>query len=545
MSPGNDHIPDASYLVFAARASDTARSSEENMTNDNSESGPEGSDRTLRDYDAENGISHSDRHYTQPHQSVGFWDHRMSKVRAHVLRLWAQTVVIILCFIMAVLALYWAVLFSVQDNMRSLTVQVVDFDGQVAPYENVEPLIGPMITRLAQQTVDKIEEPSLGYTVVPPADFDYDPIAVRQSVYDYHSYAAIIINPNATALLTEAIASGNTTYDPTGAIQMILLSARQETTYSNYIVPQFETFTKMFMSQFGPMWAQRLASNDSITKAMLGAAPSAVNPGVSPLTIDLRPFQPAAATPSVTIGLIYLIILAFFSFSFFLPIHQKYITPQGHPPLHFWQFIVWRWFATVAAYVLISLAYSLVSLAFQIPFWTPPGSPVDVAFNATAYGRASFVVYWLVNFVGMIALGLACENVAMIVGQPWTALWLIFWVISNVATAFYSLDLAPGFFRWGYAWPLHNIVEASRSIIFDLHSRIGLNVGILFAWVAVNTALFPLCCYFQRWKMEHDKRAAEKDKDRYVVQTDEGEKEFSKKQGTKAPLMKRGFMRGL
>ncbi|KAI1852583.1 hypothetical protein JX266_002124 [Neoarthrinium moseri] len=545
MSPGNDHIPDASYLVFAARASDTARSSEDNMTNDNSESGPEGSDRTLRDYDAENGISHSDRHYTQPHQSVGFWDHRMSKVRAHVLRLWAQTVVIILCFIMAVLALYWAVLFSVQDNMRSLTVQVVDFDGQVAPYENVEPFIGPMITRLAQQTVDKIEEPSLGYTVVPPADFDHDPIAVRQSVYDYHSYAAIIINPNATALLTEAIASGNTTYDPTGAIQMILLSARQETTYSNYIVPQFETFTKMFMSQFGPMWAQRLASNDSITKAMLGAAPSAVNPGVSPLTIDLRPFQPAAATPSVTIGLIYLIILAFFSFSFFLPIHQKYITPQGHPPLHFWQFIVWRWFATVAAYVLISLAYSLVSLAFQIPFWTPPGSPVDVAFNATAYGRASFVVYWLVNFVGMIALGLACENVAMIVGQPWTALWLIFWVISNVATAFYSLDLAPGFFRWGYAWPLHNIVEASRSIIFDLHSRIGLNVGILFAWVAVNTALFPLCCYFQRWKMEHDKRAAEKDKDRYVVQTDEGEKEFSKKQGTKAPLMKRGFMRGL
>ncbi|KAI1878888.1 hypothetical protein JX265_003065 [Neoarthrinium moseri] len=545
MSPGNDHIPDASYLVFAARASDTARSSEDNMTNDNSESGPEGSDRTLRDYDAENGISHSDRHYTQPHQSVGFWDHRMSKVRAHVLRLWAQTVVIILCFIMAVLALYWAVLFSVQDNMRSLTVQVVDFDGQAAPYENVEPFIGPMITTLAQQTVDKIEEPSLGYTVVPPADFDYDPIAVRQSVYDYHSYAAIIINPNATALLTEAIAIGNTTYDPTGAIQMILLSARQETTYSNYIVPQFETFTKMFMSQFGPMWAQRLTSNDSITKAMLGAAPSAVNPGVSPLTIDLRPFQPAAATPSVTIGLIYLIILAFFSFSFFLPIHQKYITPQGHPPLHFWQFIVWRWFATVAAYVLISLAYSLVSLAFQIPFWTPPGSPVDVAFNATAYGRASFVVYWLVNFVGMIALGLACENVAMIVGQPWTALWLIFWVISNVATAFYSLDLAPGFFRWGYAWPLHNIVEASRSIIFDLHSRIGLNVGILFAWVAVNTALFPLCCYFQRWKMEHDKRAAEKDKDRYVVQTDEGEKEFSKKQGTKAPLMKRGFMRGL
>lgn len=41
----------------------------------------------------------------------------------------------------------------------------------------------------------------------------------------------------------------------------------------------------------------------------------------------------------------------------------------------------------------------------------------------------------------MIALGLACENVAMIVGQPWTGLWLIFWVITNVSTAFYDIEL--------------------------------------------------------------------------------------------------------
>ena len=55
----------------------------------------------------------------------------------------------------------------------------------------------------------------------------------------------------------------------------------------------------------------------------------------------------------------------------------------------------------------------------------------------------------MLNWVGMGALGFACENVAMIVGQPWTAFWLIFWVISNVSTSFYSIDLAPGFFKYG------------------------------------------------------------------------------------------------
>jgi hypothetical protein len=63
------------------------------------------------------------------------------------------------------------------------------------------------------------------------------------------------------------------------------------------------------------------------------------------------------------------------------------------------------------------------------------------------------------------------------------------WVITNVSTGFYDIDIEPAFFRWGYAWPLHNVVEASRQILFGLHSRIGLNFGVLFAWAAVNTAL--------------------------------------------------------
>lgn len=40
------------------------------------------------------------------------------------------------------------------------------------------------------------------------------------------------------------------------------------------------------------------------------------------MKIDLRPFEPSTAIPAVTIGLIYLIMVAFFSFSFLLPIHN-------------------------------------------------------------------------------------------------------------------------------------------------------------------------------------------------------------------------------
>jgi hypothetical protein len=205
---------------------------------------------------------------------------------------------------------------------------------------------------------------------------------------------------------------------------------------------------------------------------------------------------------------------------------MTYINPKGHPPLKFWQLIIWRWFATLSAYFMLSLAYSFVSMAFQINFThtnpiTSETQVTDIAYgNPISYGHGTFLVYWMLNFFGMIALGLACENMAMIVGMPWMGLFLIFWVISNVSTAFYDIEIAPTFYRWGYAWPLHSskfhhfatmcfansstVVEASRSILFGLHSRIGLDFGILIAWGAVNTALFPICCYFMRWKKKRN-----------------------------------------
>jgi hypothetical protein len=130
--------------------------------------------------------------------------------------------------------------------------------------------------------------------------------------------------------------------------------------------------------------------------------------------------------------------------------------------LHFYQLVLWRWLATITAYLFLSLAYSFISMAFQINFThtnpiTSQTSPTDIAYgNPVAYGHGTFAVYWMLNFWGMIALGLACENVSMVVGQPWTALWLIFWVITNVSTAFYDIDIEPHFYYWGYAWPLHS-----------------------------------------------------------------------------------------
>ncbi|KAK5140338.1 hypothetical protein LTR04_003049 [Oleoguttula sp. CCFEE 6159] len=447
-----------------------------------------------------------------PPQPVGFWDHRLKHVRHEAFGKWLLTTVVLMCFILGVLSIYWAVFYHAEKNLSSLVVYIVDFDGQVAPFENTDhaPVVGPALVKLGQQLVAS-PNPTLGWGSMPPSAFNNDPLQVRKAVFNWDAWAAVIINPNATAMLYSAVQTGNASYGPMGACQIVFSDSRDDTNYYDFILPILTQYQTQATEMVGEMWTRMVLQNASDPTVLrnIQRVPQALSPAIGFSTFNLRPFYPYTAIPSVSIGLIYLIILSFFSFSFYLPIHMKYLKPEGHPPLKFWQLILWRWTATMVAYFFLSLAYSLISLAFGINF--SGGNPVTSETQATqisylnpdAYGRGIFMVYWMLNYWGMIALGLACENVAMIVGQPWTGLWLIFWVITNVSTAFYDIDIEPRFYYWGYAWPLHNVVEGSRQILFGLHSRIGLNFGILVAWGAVSTVLFPFACYWMRFKNNH------------------------------------------
>ncbi|RAR10373.1 mnng and nitrosoguanidine resistance protein [Stemphylium lycopersici] len=480
----------------------------------NSEEGTNGHPETNRGKtapkEAEDGNKTGERSERPNTEPVGFWHPDLRQVRNRAFVKWIITTSFLMAFILAVLSIYWGVFFKVQNRISNLLVYVVDMDG-VAPYDNTgnAPFVGPTIIQLVQQQLSS-GQPTLGWDIRPASDFTNDPIQVREAIYEWDAWAAIVINPNASALLYSAIANGNASYDPLGACQLIYQDSRDDTNWFDFMLPIISSFVTEAQSMVGQQWAQMLlqnASDPSILSNMQNA-PQAINPAIGFSKYNLRPFFPYTGIPAVSIGLIYLIIISFFSFSFYMPIHMQYITPTNHPPLKFRQLIIWRWCATLSAYFMLSLAYSFVSMAFQINFWDTNSvtSQTQVTIqsegNPVAFGSATFVVYWMLNFCGMVALGLACENMAMIVGMPWMGLFLIFWVITNVSTAFYDIEIAPAFYRWGYAWPLHSIVEGSRTILFDLHSRLGLDFGILIAWGAVNTLFFPFCCWFMRWKTQ-------------------------------------------
>jgi hypothetical protein len=134
---------------------------------------------------------------------------------------------ILMTCILAILSLYWAVLFRVEENLSSLVVWVVDFDGQVERYKDVTPMVGPQIVQAAEKLI--APSGSLGWLARSPADFNYGTMEVRSQIYDFKAWAAIIINRNATALLQDAVQSRNASYDPMGAAQTTIVTARDDT----------------------------------------------------------------------------------------------------------------------------------------------------------------------------------------------------------------------------------------------------------------------------------------------------------------------------
>lgn len=210
-----------------------------------------------------------------------------------------------MAFILAVLSLYWGVFYQVETRLTHLSIYVVDFDG-TSPYDTgATPLVGPTITRLIEQTLNS-GQPTLGYTIRPPSEFGNDPLQVRQAVYDFDAWAAVIINPNATSMLYSAIANGNASYDPMGACQLVYQDSRDETNWFDFMLPLISAFLRQAQSSVGREWAGLVLQNasDPTVLANMQAVPQALNPAIGFSEYNLRPFFPYTGIPAVSIGLI-------------------------------------------------------------------------------------------------------------------------------------------------------------------------------------------------------------------------------------------------
>lgn len=317
------------HFITPLMAEQTSDESASQANASNSESGERspGNNRAGNDGEGVQQEKGDEERQQQTPAAVGFWDPSLKHVRHEAFRKWTLTTGFLMAFILCCLSIYWGVFTHVEDNLSTLHILIADFDGQVAPYSTSgeTPIVGPTIKELARQMIQS-SQPSLGYLERNAADFNYDPMQVRQDVYDFKAWGAIVINANATSMLYSAVRNGNTSYNPLGACQLVYVQARDDTNWGTFIYPRLVPFMTEATTMVGEQWTRMVMQNaTSDTSLVRNAAnvPQALSPAIGFSQYNLRPSSPYTTIPAVSVGLIYLIIVSFFSFSFYLPIHFK------------------------------------------------------------------------------------------------------------------------------------------------------------------------------------------------------------------------------
>lgn len=128
-----------------------------------------------------------------------------------------------------------------------------------------------------------------------------------------------------------------------------------------------------------------------------------------------------------------------------------------------------------------------------------------------------FFIFWLYVYMGMAALGLSTEAMITLLTPRFIANFLLILIIYNVSVASVPIVLQPSFYRWGYGFPVFNLSQTVRTIIFNTKSHMGLNAGVLICWIVLNFVTITAFTWFIRRRTINEEKSQERALDKDAV----------------------------
>ncbi|KAF8907987.1 hypothetical protein CPB85DRAFT_1414965 [Mucidula mucida] len=394
----------------------------------------------------------------EPLYSSQFTDASIARERAAFFKILIGGCFAVVVALLVLFSIYWGALWKVPAHQ---------LDGWLVNFDD-----GPVGQAVTQGVLASSPTSKINWQL----QTGLEASAIGTLIREQKSWAAIVVNAHASADLDNA----NAAYDPTTAVTVYGVEARSENAFRTFIRPVAQA---TLLGIFDAFAEQRVANMSAATFASLAStAPHVISKPLSFTLVNLAPFDIPVASAITFVGLIYLLILSFFVVNIGLAAREasgieKKLTTAS--------LIRVRLTSVFVAYFFISLFYSLLSLAFQVDF-------------SRKFGHSGFLIFWMVNFVGMLSVGLALEAMITLLTIRFVPFFMILWVISNVAVCFMPIDVLPHIYRYGYAMPFYNVSGAVRTILFGTKNELGLHFGILIAWSALSIITLPTFQWYRR-----------------------------------------------
>ncbi|KAJ7174352.1 hypothetical protein C8R46DRAFT_892399 [Mycena filopes] len=402
---------------------------------------------------------------------------QVSAARALYLKILVGGVTGLSIVVFGVFSIYWGSVRTTPHH--TLPGWIVDFDGGA-----VGQAVSTSLSAMNAGTN------GISWAVVSASQFSEGISQLRNAIVQEKTWYGVTINPGASANLSAAISAVDVSYDSSTAMTFLGSEARNEDIY-RLAAEQLDALS----FQFGLQFAKNMSLNSSLAAnltTIIATAPQLILRPIYYTSDNIRPFDVLVASAITFVGLIYLVILSFF----IVLVSAGARAATGiENLLTLGSLIRVRLTTSFVAYFFISLFYTLLNRAFQLPF-------------SRHFGHVGIVIFWMLNWSGMLAAGLALEAMVTLLTLRFIPFFLILLIISNVSVAVYPLQVLPHIYRYGYAFPFYNLSRAVRSIVFRTKNELGLNFGVLLSWVALSCCTLPLFQWFMRRRLIAAQRRA-------------------------------------
>ncbi|THH18740.1 hypothetical protein EW146_g2279 [Bondarzewia mesenterica] len=389
-----------------------------------------------------------------------------SSARTLYLKIVLASSLLVTVWIMAVLPIYWGALWQFPEHTHNLKGWVVDFDG------------GQIGTFVTQSFVASSGPPTtMTWETVTASQFPNGQDDLIHALVQEHAWVIVAINSNATSNLNNAVASANGSYNGSLAVTMYGEEARNENAYDMLIQPLIVALMDGTSRSFATGFARQLASSGQNTTNLAANAPQILTNPLSYTIFNARPFDVPVAAAVDFVGLIYLLIIAFVNSL----INNAARTDVTHidQRLSFRSLIFLRIVIPLCVYFYISCFFSMISLAFQVPFnRTYAIMCIYTHFSPSNRISPQIRSFWVRDLLDAIMAGDVCPRPRSgsydhDLDRPLYTFLPDFMDHKqvtpppNVSVCFFPIPLLPGVYRYGYAMPFYNVERAVRTIVFN------------------------------------------------------------------------------
>lgn len=328
---------------------------------------------------------------------------------------------------------------------------------------------------------------------------------VAELVFNEELWAGFYINKTALEMVYNMLGGFDSPQNLTMELQFIvnciynsgrLLSAlsqylrRSINTLSLSWAQQFapQAYADLFQSAFTAQEQSQIIQNSSLS---LNASALSYYPAMNQR--DLRLSTSSVALGPSELGLVYAQLFAFHQFNFAADLHTTLIHE-----LKFLHLLMYRFSFSQLNFLVLSLVYSLLTIAFQVPV-------------GNAFGEGGgFMVLWMTMYMFFSATGGTMEVLGTFIrytGKTYLLPPIMFFlIVVNISCTFGALVLSPGLYHYGKGLPMFNTFEALKVVFFDTwRGTLGRNYGVLAAWIVLNTLTFTFLLYYIRKHPREDK----------------------------------------